>query len=390
MTTAEKSFALPAGDEPLPQTYARLREAGPVVPVRLPGDVPVWAVTTHAAVQEVLSGDDSRFGKHSSHWRALRDGEVPEGWPFLPLVYGEHMLMRDGAEHRRLRALVSRDFTPGRVEALRPRIEEVVEQLVADIAARTGTVDLIAAFAEQLPMVVICELFGIPEPERPRLRTWTQALFSHQSTPEDNHRAATELVGYLGTLIQRKREHPEDDLASAMVRGTTEERLDDRELVDSLFLMLIAGHETTVHLLGHAIVHLLADPAQLDLAVRGRRWHDVVEETLRLTPPVYGSLFRYALADTTVAGTPIAAGDALLLCLGGAGTDPQRHGPDAARFDLTRTQRGHLAFGHGPHFCLGAPLARLEANVALPILFDRLSACGWRCRRSSCGTARRS
>jgi 2-hydroxy-5-methyl-1-naphthoate 7-hydroxylase len=320
----------------------------------------------------VLSGDNSRFAKHSSHWAALRNGEVPANWPFLPLVYGEHMLMRDGDDHRRLRSLVSRDFTPARVEALRPRITEIVDGLVADVAAAGPEVDLVPTFTERLPMAVICELLGIPAAERPNLRSWTEILFSHTSKPEENLAAGAALLEYLGNLAEHKRVSPGPDLTSALVRGEDDDKLSLQELVDCLFLLIIAGHETTVHLLGNAIVSLLANPDQRRLAVEDNRWEDVVEETLRRTPPVSGDLFRYALVPTDIAGVRIATGDAILLCLGAAATDPAQHGPTATQFDITRQQTGHLAFGHGPHFCLGAPLARLEAQIALPTLFQHL------------------
>lgn len=375
MDARDTVFSLPAGAERLPETFARLREAGPVVRVELPGGVRVWAVLTHAAVREVLEGDNTRFGKHSSHWVALREGAIPPDWPLLALVRGEHMLMRDGGEHRRLRSLVAQDFTPTRVQALRPRITQIVEELIAGVIAHGADgrpVDLIALFAQPLPVAVISELLGIPAGERAQLRGWTQTLFSHTSTAEQTHRAAGEFLGYLNTLVDHKRHHPGADLTSAMIRSLDHDQLSLRELIDCLYLLVIAGHETTVHLLGHAIVNLLAHSDQLDLALAENRWPEVTEEALRLTPPVHSSGFRYPLAPTQLAGVPLATGDALLLCIAGAATDPTYHGADATRFDITRHQRGHLAFGHGPHFCLGAPLARLEAHIALPALFHRL------------------
>jgi 2-hydroxy-5-methyl-1-naphthoate 7-hydroxylase len=372
MTSTE--HRLPVADEALPDTYARMRSEGPVLPVDLPGGVRVWAVTTDAAIREVLAGDNTRFGKHHTHWAALHDGRVPADWPMLQLVYGEHMLMRDGEEHRRLRRLLSREFTPARVAALRPRIVEITEALVDEVTADAvhGPVDLVPAFAEPLPVAVISELFGIPDDERSALRDWTQVLFDHRSTPEQAGRAGSELIAFLGDLVERKRRKPGPDLTSALTRGHDDDLLSSRELLDTLWLLLVAGHETTVHLLGHAIVAMLANPAQLALAVEADRWPDVVEEALRRTPPVSASAFRYALAPTTLAGVDIEAGDALLLLLGGAATDPAAHGPNATRFDLARPQNSHLAFGHGPHFCLGAPLARLEATIALSTLFHRL------------------
>src|SRR4051812_11131295 len=164
---------LPAIGESLPSTFARFRTVGPMVPLELPGGVRAWAATTHAAVRAVLDGEGKVFGKHSSHWAALRDGRVPADWPFLPLVLGEHLLHQDGDAHLRLRRLMSTGFTPARVLALRPRIEQIVDDLldrvIAD-AADGKDIDLVPAFAEKLPIAVISELFGVPETERDKIR----------------------------------------------------------------------------------------------------------------------------------------------------------------------------------------------------------------------------
>jgi 2-hydroxy-5-methyl-1-naphthoate 7-hydroxylase len=367
---------LPAVGEALPDTFARFRSEGPVVPLELPGNVKAWAATTHAAVREVLDGDDRHFGKHVSHWKALKEGRVPQDWALLPIVVGEHMLMQDGAQHRRLRRLLSRAFTPARVEALRPDLETMADGLLEQLTAEVvggASADVVRKYAEPLPIAVISELFGVPEAERDGIREWTRVLYSHTSTPEQAGSAYQDLVGCLSNLVEAKRRQPGDDLTTALVLAHDEDDgLSAQELVDSLFLLLIAGHETSVHMLGHAVVNLLTHPDQLARAVEEDRWDDVVEETLRLNPPVAGSVFRYALRDVEVAGVTIPAGDPVLLCIGGAATDPEHHGPDAARFDITREQRGHLAFGHGPHFCMGAPLARLEGRIALSRLFARL------------------
>lgn len=371
------SLSLPVPGEPLPRTFARFREAGPVVPVDLPGGVRIWAVTTHAAIREVFGGDNKLFGKQAAHWSALREGRVPAGWPLLPLLLGEHMLMQEGAAHRRLRGLLSGAFTRARVEALRPQVEAIaarlLDRVVAESAGGTAVVDLVPWFTERMPMAVICELFGVPEPRRARLREWTRTMVSHASAAAEVHAAYAALIGYLGELVEEKRRDPGNDLTTALVRAhDDEDRLTSRELVDSLFLLLIAGHETSVHLLGHAIVNLLDHPDQLARARAGGLWDAVVEETLRLNPPISGVIFRYALAPVTVAGIPVAAGDALMLCIGGAATDPDAYGPDAGAFDIARGQPGHLAFGHGVHMCLGAPLARLGAGIALSRLFGSL------------------
>lgn len=370
------SFSLPVPGEPLPRTFARFRDTGPVVPVDLPGGVRIWAATTQAAIREVFSGDNKLFGKQATHWAALRDGRVPADWPLLPLLLGEHMLMQEGGAHRRLRGLLSSAFTRARVEALRPRVVAIaaglLDRLVADSAGGT-VVDLVPLFTELMPMAVICELFGVPEPRRARLRDWTRILVSHVSTSVQVHAAYADLLAFLGELVEEKRRNPGDDLTTALVRAhDDEDRLSSRELVDSLFLLLIAGHETSVHLLGHAIVNLLGHPDQLARARAGGLWSEVVEETLRLNPPISGVIFRYALEPVTIAGVAIPAGDAVMLCIGGAATDPAVHGPDADEFDIARGQQGHLAFGHGVHMCLGAPLARLGAGIALSGLFGRL------------------
>lgn len=371
------SFSLPVPGEPLPRTFARFRDAGPVVPVDLPGGVRIWAATTQAAIREVFSGDNKLFGKQAIHWAALRDGRVPADWPLLPLLLGEHMLMQEGGAHRRLRGLLSSAFTRTRVEALRPRVEAIadglLDRLVAESAGGTAAVDLVPLFTELMPMAVICELFGVPGPRRARLRDWTRILVSHVSTSAQVHAAYADLLAFLGELVEEKRHDPGDDLTTALVRAhDDEDRLSSRELVDSLFLLLIAGHETSVHLLGHAIVNLLGHPDQLARARAGGLWSEVVEETLRLNPPISGLIFRYALEPVTIAGVAIPAGDAVMLCIGSAATDAAAYGPDAGEFDIGRGPQGHLAFGHGVHMCLGAPLARLGAGIALSGLFGRL------------------
>ncbi|MCW2918707.1 MAG: hypothetical protein JWN52_6775 [Actinomycetia bacterium] len=369
----ESPLPFPVPGEPAPSAVARLRELGPVIPIELPGNVGVWAVTTHAAVAEVLAQDSKLFTRNPKHWSALHNGGVPSDWPMRPLVEGDHLQVKDGADHRRLRGLLSRAFTPSRVEMLTPRIEETVTELLDDVAAAGDGVDLVSAFTEPLPISVICELFGVPGPERSQIRSWSNVLISHTSTGEQAAAANGALLAFLAELVDRKRRDPGDDLTTELVRAHDEgDRLSDAELVSALWLMLIAGHETTVHLLGQAIVALCTHPEQRALAMAGNRWPQVVEETLRNRTSVIASPFRYATADAMLAGVRIPAGDALLLCYGATGTDTEQYGPAADRFDIMREQTGHLAFGYGPHFCIGAPLARLEGRIALSALFTRL------------------
>ncbi|MCO6005604.1 cytochrome P450 [Actinoallomurus purpureus] len=365
-------FPFPAPGEPILDTYARLREAGPVVPIELPDGVPAWAVNSYDALVDLLSRDNKVFSADPRHWTALHDGSVPPDWPMRPLVAGDHVQVKDGVDHRRLRTLISRAFTPSRVEALKPRISELAATLVDGIAAAGDGVDLVSAFTEPLPMSVICDLYGVPLAERAQIRGWTTTLLAHTSTGEQAAAANEALNSYLASLVELKRREPGDDLTTGLVQAhDDEDHLSDDELVSALWVMLIAGHETTVHLLGNAVVALSTHPDQRTLAIEQDRWPQVVEETLRYRGSVIGSPFRYTLTDTTLAGVPIPAGEALWLSLANHGTDRERYGDTADRFDITREQTGHLAFGFGPHFCVGAPLARLESRIALSALFGR-------------------
>ncbi|WP_329519500.1 cytochrome P450 family protein [Spirillospora sp. NBC_01491] len=370
---ADSPFQFPVAGEPVRRTLARLRDLGPVVRIELPGGVPAWAVNGHDAIAELLAHDNKLVTRNPRHWAALQNGGVPADWPMRPLVTGEHLQVLDGADHRRLRTLLSRAFTPSRVEALTPRIEALVAEHIDGLLAAGGTADLVPGFTEPLPISVICELYGVPTAELHQFRGWVSTLIAHTTTGEQAAAANQDMLGYLAELVDRKRREPGDDLTSGLVRVRDEDdALSDAELVTNLWLMILAGHETTVHLLGQAIVALLTHPEQRALAVEGDRWPDVVEETLRNRTPVTASPFRYAMTDLTLAGMPVPAGDAFLTCYGGMGTDPDRYGAEAERFDITRENPAHQAFGYGPHFCIGAPLARLEGRIALSALFNRL------------------
>jgi 2-hydroxy-5-methyl-1-naphthoate 7-hydroxylase len=365
-------FPFPAPGEPILHTYARLRDAGPVVPIELPGNVPAWAVNSHAALADVFARDNKVFSADPRHWVALHDGTVPADWPMRPLVSGDHLQVKDGVDHRRLRTLIARAFTAARVEAMAPRIAEMTAELIDRIAAAGDGVDLVPALTETLPMSVICDLYGVPHAERAQLRGWTTTLLSHTATGEQAAAANEALNSYLASLVDLKRREPGDDLTTGLVRAhDDEDRLSDDELVSALWVMLIAGHETTVHLLGNAIITLCAHRDQLALAIERDLWPQVVEEILRYRGPVLGSPFRYTVTDTVLAGVPVPAGEALWLSLAHHGTEHGRYGDTADRFDITREQNGHLAFGYGPHFCVGAPLARLESRIALEALFGR-------------------
>ncbi|MFI9531861.1 cytochrome P450 [Nocardia fusca] len=366
--------AFPAVNENPLDTCRRLRETAPVVEVEFPGGVPGYLALTYAAVREVLAGDNTTFARDPRHWPALHNGAIPQDWPLRAVVQGEHLSTKDGADHRRLRGLIGKAFTPSRVLALEPRIQAIIDELLDGVVAAGDGVDLVPAFTEALPMAVICELFGVPEQDRGRLRGWTATLLAHNSSPEQAFAAQNGLQAYLYDLVERKEREPGTDLTSGLVQARErDDKLTTEELVAVLWIMLVAGHETTVHMLGYAILALARDPEQLRLAKAGDRWADVVEETVRYRHSVMMTSWRFTLTDVTIAGVAIPKGNAVGVVYQACGIDPAEYGETADQFDITRTQRaGHLGFGHGPRYCIGAGLARLEGRLALASLYRRL------------------
>ncbi|MGK8524946.1 cytochrome P450 family protein [Nocardia asteroides] len=359
---------LPTAGESIFDTYERIRRLGQVVPIELPGAVAAWLAVGHQAVREVLAGDGTLFSKNARHCPALHDGTIPADWPLRALTDIDHMLNKDGDDHRRLRRTIGQAFTPGRVAALEPRIRQITGDLLDGLRGGETEVDLVSHFTTPLPVRVICELFGVPEAERTQIRRWTTTVVSHTSTGEEMKTAVEEMLAYLAELLNRKRRAPGDDLTSALLNSNAETGLADEELVQTLWLVIIAGHETTVHLLGNAIIALCTHPEQLAKARAEDRWADVVEEALRYRSSACVMFNRYALRDVSIAGVDIPAG-AIVGWFAGVGRDLRRY-PDADVFDINHDHHDQLAFGHGPHFCLGAPLARLETRIALSGLFD--------------------
>lgn len=353
----------------------RLRARGPAVPVTLPGEVEAFAVTGHAELREFLTHPE--VAKHACHFAALQEGRVPEGWPLTVFATVEGMTTADGADHRRLRGLVSKAFTARRVEGLRPRVEKLTASLLDALpaaAGQDGTVDLRQHFAYPLPMGVICELLGVDPELRDRLHQLTGVLVSTGTGPAEVIAANREIVQVLSQVVASRSAAPGDDLTSALVaaREADGDRLSETELVGTLMLMIVAGHETTLNLITNAVRALCAHRSQLALVRAGSAsWEDVVEETLRYDSPVSYFPFRYPTADLSVGGTVIPRGTPVLAGYTAAGRDPRAYGDDAALFDVTRAEKRHLSFGHGAHFCIGAPLARMEAAVALEALFSR-------------------
>ncbi|MFE1953004.1 cytochrome P450 [Streptomyces sp. NPDC059524] len=353
---------------------AKLRAAGPLVEVELPGGVPVWAVTHHAEARQLLT--DKRLVKDIEVWGAWKRGEIPADWPLIGLANpGRSMLTVDGEDHRRMRALVAQALTVRRVERMRERIEELTAGLLDKLPTGSGaTVDLKAEFAYPLPMYVISDLMGIDEADHPRLKVLFDKFFSTQTPPEEVVATLMELAAMMGAVVTARRAEPGDDLTSALIQASENgDHLTDEEIVSTLQLMVAAGHETTISLIVNAVVNLSKHPEQLALVLDGKAtWEQVVEETLRHSTPTSHVLIRFAAEDVEVGGRTIREGDALIVSYGAIGRDEQAHGPTAGDFDITRTSpTRHISFGHGPHVCPGAALSRLEAGVALPALYAR-------------------
>ncbi|MGW4686286.1 cytochrome P450 family protein [Streptomyces sp. NPDC004244] len=344
--------------------YAGLRAAGPVHPVGVsaPAYEPGWIVVGHEEARQALTHPDL-----SKDWSS----SLPD---VARTAANLNMLESDPPRHTRLRRLVAREFTARRVEALRPRVQRVTDELTDAMAARPQrTADLVEAVAFPLPMTVICELLGVPDLDRARFSYWSKEVVAPSGDTPDT-RAHRELSLYLGELVASKSEEPGEDLLSALIRTRDEDgdSLSPDELIGMAFLLLVAGHETTVHLVANGVRALLAHPDQLaDLRADYEGLLDgAVEEMLRYDGPVQNATFRYARRDVEIGGTTVPAGATVLVSLAAADRDPDRF-PDPDAFDIRRAPQGHLAFGHGLHFCLGAPLARMEGRIAIRGLLER-------------------
>ncbi|WP_274910758.1 cytochrome P450 family protein [Streptomyces sp. WZ-12] len=344
--------------------YAKLRAQGPLHRVRTPHGQEAWLVVGHEAVRSALA--DPRLGKDWSSANLQR--VVGDDAPLFT-----NMLDADPPHHTRLRKLVAKEFTSRRVEALRPRVQHITDELLdAMLAAPDRRADLIEALAFPLPMTVICELLGVPSMDRDAFRAWSQEIVS-PTGQEAVQSAVLAMSEYLTALIERQRHEPVDGLLSALIQTSDEDgdRLSHAELIGTAFLLLVAGHETTVSLISNGVRALLEHPAQLAaLRADGGLLDNAVEEMLRYDGPVETATWRFAAEPVEVGGTVIPTGSPVLVSLASASRDPERF-DGADDFDITRDPRGHVAFGHGIHFCLGAPLARLEGRIALRSLLDR-------------------
>jgi cytochrome P450 len=362
--------------------YSRLRELSPMVQVAFGGQgSPLWLVTRYEDVRAVLG--DRRFvsspanvpglGLKDVRATTVRNMGIPDEYaPYLLST----VLDADGEDHLRLRRLVARTFTPRRVQELLPRVRTLTAELLDRLPVRDGVVDFVQHFAYPLPITVICELVGIPEDDRGQWRTWGDALLRQDA--RDIAAAVAGIVDYTTELVGRRRADPADDLVTALIRAQDEDGsvLSGFELVTMVLSLVLAGHQTTANLIGNGLVALLDHPDQLERlrADPEGLMPGAVHELMRWCGPVQSTRFRFATEDVVIGGRILRKGSPVMASLVSANFDPRRF-EDPHRFDITRQPDGrreaHVGFGHGLHYCVGAALARQEAEVAFTALLER-------------------
>ena len=359
-------------DDPVP-AFAALRELGAVHRVALDDGVEAWLIVRYDEAKSALG--DMRLSKDMHAALQASGSVVSEGLPGPALA--RHMLAVDPPDHSRLRRLVAKAFTNSRVDALRPRVQHIADELLdrAGDGNAGRTVDLVAAYAFPLPFTVICELLGIATTDRDAFGTDLRVLLTPADTPDATHRArqaSDAVVRFLEGLLEAKRMTPGDDLVTDLISAHDgNDQLTEQELLSTIFQLIVAGHDTTSTLIGNGVVALLDHPSDLArLRADPTLMPLAIDEILRFDAPVPHSTFRYAAEPVDVAGTMIPAGEQVIISLASANHDEIRcQGAD--EFVMDRPEQHHLAFGHGIHFCLGARLARIEADVAITTLLGR-------------------
>jgi len=349
----------------LDPTYGRLRDSEPLARVKLPYGKEGWLLTRYDDVRLVLG--DARF--------SLAEAAVRDTPRMGPQRMGAILTDLDPPDHTRLRRLLAHAFTVHRVEQLRANAERLADELLDDMEKAGPPADLVTAYAVPLPGLMICDLLGVPYEDRDHFQDLVAAFMSVTAMTDDEKMARLgELAGYLAGLAEQRREHPEDDLISALVVAREEgDRLTAEELVQLTVLLLGAGYDSTAAHIANSVYTLLRFPDQAELLrADPGLMPGAVEELLRWIPAqeISDILPRYALEDVELSGGTVKAGEPVLLAKHAANRDPRRY-PDPDRFDVTRDAKGHLTFGHGPHHCIGAQLARMDVQVALTAILTR-------------------
>ncbi|MFC9249788.1 cytochrome P450 family protein [Amycolatopsis thailandensis] len=362
------------GDEYLQNPHdlsARLRAEGPARPVTMPDGVRVWLVTSHAEARALLT--DPRLSSDGVYDRLEYARQLAEGKKIeFSRSLAAHLLNVDPPDHTRLRKLVNKAFTGRTIARLRPRVEEIADELL-DAIPENEPVDLIPAFALPLPIQVICELMGIPADDRGRFAGWSGQMVS-TAAPEEIGAASEAMAGYLAGLVEGKRAEPADDLLSALVHASEDgDRLTVPELIAMTFVLLIGGYETTVNLISGGVLSLLREPAQLAaLRADPGLLPNAIEEFLRFETPNNMASPRFTKEPVVVGDVTIPKDELVMVSLLAGNRDAERFA-DPDRLDITRPTGAHLGFGHGIHYCVGAPLGRLEGEIAIGRLLERFS-----------------
>ncbi|OYD07136.1 cytochrome P450 family protein [Paludifilum halophilum] len=369
------------GENPFP-LFAQMRATGSVIPIPFPmgeTDRQAWMVTRMEEAMQVLK-DHTRFTVDLNAVDGnsdIRQTFSVDADPSAPPVFfnGKSMLSVDDPDHRRLRRLVSKAFTPRYMESLRPRVQEIADELL-DRVQDQGEMDLVKDYAYPLPINVICDMLGVPRADRAQIQVWSDAiarglgLGRREPGVAEHMRAFGE---YTAQLVADKRQHPADDLISQLIAIEEEgDRLSEDELLSMITLLIFAGHETTSNLIATGTLMLLDHPEQLEkLKADLSLVPSAVEELLRFNGPATIAGPRMDTEDIELAGQPIKKGDVVIPVLKSANRD-ERHFTQPEELDITRTMHRHLAFGHGIHMCLGAPLARVEGDIAFTTLLRRM------------------
>jgi cytochrome P450 len=355
----------------------KIRAHGPVGPIELPNGVRAWSIVGYEEAKQALV--DPRFSKDARlHWTDYVEGRLPAGFPLLDWALMQNLTGTYGEEHSRLRKLTLKAFTAHRVRDMRPSIEKATAELLDELdAVKPGeVVDLRPAFAHPLPTQVICDLFGVTETAGSEMLGGAEVnVNTNDLTPEQRAANFQRWLAAIHAFVETKRWEPGDDLTSALIAAQDDggsQRLTDDEIVGTLHFMRAAGTVPQMNMLCNTVFELLRHPEQRERVRTGQvPWNAVIEEAVRLEAPVAHLPFRFAVEDVEIGGVRIAKGDPVLVNYAAIGRDPAVHGATADQFDITREHKDNLSFGYGIHRCVGVPLAQLEAEIALPALFDR-------------------